>query len=68
MIYRVNVIPIKIPVGCFAETDKPNLKFICKFKGLRIVNKTMLKMKNKLGGLTLPDFKTCYKDAITKTV
>ena len=46
--------------GLFAETDKRNLKLVCKFKGLRTGNKTVLKMKNKLGGVKLPDFRTCY--------
>ena len=46
--------------GLFAETDKRNLKLVCKFKGLRTGNKTVLKMKNKQGGVKLPDFRTCY--------
>ena len=46
--------------GLCAETDKLNLKLVCKFKGLRTGNKTVLKMKNESGGIRLPDFKACY--------
>lgn len=37
--------------------------FIWKFKGLKIA-KTPLKKKNKMGGFTLPVFKTYYKAAL----
>ena len=37
MIYRFNIVPIKIPFGFFTEIDKLILKFIYKFKGLRLV-------------------------------
>ena len=40
-----------------AEIDKLILKCISKCKG----TKTILKMNSKMGGLTLPDFKTFYK-------
>lgn len=37
MIDRFNMIPIKIPAGfIFAEIDKSILKFMWKFKGLRL--------------------------------
>ena len=39
---------MKIPAGLFAEIDKLSLKFIWNAK-----NKTILKKKNKIGGLTI---------------
>ena len=51
-ICRANTIPIKIPVGLFAEEiDRLILKLIWKFKGLRIA-KTILKKMNNIGRLT----------------
>ena len=54
-------------IWLFAEIDKLILKFMweCKRRG-RV--KIILKMKNKVGGLTRPDFRTCCKAAVNRTV
>lgn len=43
----------------FRDINKLVLNFIWKNRGRRI-HKTILKKKNKVGGITLPDFKTPY--------
>lgn len=63
--YRANA--IKIPTLLFGETGKLILKFTINYKEFQIV-KTILKKKNKVGGLTLSNFKTYYKATVIKTV
>ena len=60
------LIPIKIPAGFFAEVDKVVLKFLWKYKGPRTA-KTIFE-KNKVGGCTLPDFKTYCQTTVIRTV
>ena len=43
---QIQLNPIKIPAGLFAEIDKPVLKFTWKFKGPQIA-KTILKRGEK---------------------
>ena len=67
LICRFNIIKIKISASYFVDNNKLILKFICKGKGPRIAN-TILKKKNKVSRLTLPNFKTYYSmSSIIKT-
>lgn len=67
LINKFKAIPTKIPAGLFVDIDKPILKCKWKRKGARIA-KTMLKRKNKIGGITVLTLKTYYKTTETKSI
>lgn len=50
---------IKIAVRLFVDREKVGFEYVWKSEGAKIA-KTILKKKNKMRGIHVPDFKTSY--------
>lgn len=61
LINRFNIIPIRIPEGFFGRYRQVYPKIY-----IKLTAKAILEKKNKVGGSTLPNFKTIYKATVIK--
>ena len=62
-IYRFNEFSIKIPVTTITNSPKIYME-----PQIPQTAKTILKKKNKVGSITIPDFKLYYKVIAIKTI
>ena len=67
VIYRLNAIPIKLPIIFFKELEQKSSQFVWKHKRPP-TGKAFLGEKSGAGGIRLLDFRLYYKATVLKTV
>ena len=66
VIYRLNAIPIKLPMTLHRTGKKNTLNFVWNQKRA-LIAKIILSKQNKAGSIMLPDFKLYYKATVINT-